>query len=782
MIFTRSWLSEFIDISKIEDSDILDILNKIGLEVAGYKKLEIPKGVVVGKIVECEKHPDADKLSVCKVDNGKSVLDVVCGAKNVRKDALVALATIGAHLPGGIVIKQAALRGVQSYGMLCSSAELGLPKVNDGIMILDHSIDKIKIGEELSKLPQIADSIFEIEVTPNRGDCLSVRGVARELAAYYGLELRECDGKKTKESEKGIGRILSLHSHPKTTANAAFRVLEHSEAVAEETFLVDYRLALVGETPAKDKLKNLTSYVSHAVGVNISFFSEKAFAQTDGKMDIHLDVSENGIEQIRGKKSVLSIGIKQAPDSEPQEGDQNIIVATTYISPAVVQKVQSELKEKDDALFYRSSRGSEPDLVMGLNYASEIMSEYYGFVFYAGYAEDFKPLSREPIKVDINKINTIIGATLDKNHIVTLLRKLYFGVTVNAEFDSCAVEIPSFRHDITNVYDLSEEIVRIKGIDTIESKPLELTESIRINDAMRAYRFTKELRQKAASKGFFETVHFIFADRNLQDKFGFASLKEELEILNPITSELNTLRSTLLLNLLSSASKNAKNSQNRIALFETGVIFDENRNERNTIGFVWANDVEKDSIINAGKPKVIDMQTFVSKLADIIGDFQLTPYETKGSCFLHPYQAAHIVQNKDIVGFVAKLHKYAEEFFELKSCFVAEIELSKLSSEHKKATDFSKFQKSVRDLTLAVSSDFSYAPIEKCIASVKNPLLKSFYPIDLYKDKENSKEMSLTIRLVLQSDEKTLDENDIQSVMVEVLSALQSKLHMGLKQ
>jgi len=780
MIFTRSWLSEFIDISKIKDTDILDTLNKIGLEVAGYQRLDIPKGVVVGKIIDFDKHPDADKLSVCKVDNGKTILDVVCGAKNVKKGAYVALATIGAHLPNGVVIKQAELRGVQSYGMLCSATELGLPKLNDGIMLLDHSIDKIKIGEELSKVAQIADCVFEIEITPNRGDCLSVRGVAREIAAYYGLELKDFDGKKVKENEKGIGRILSLHSHSKTTANAAFRVFEHSQDFSEETFVIDYRLSLVGESSSNDKLKNLTTYVSHAVGVNLSFFGENAFNKTDEKIDIHLDTVESGAEEIKGKKTVLSIGIKQEKDSEPTEQDKNTIVAASYISPSVVLEIQSRLKEKDDVLFYRSSRGSEPDLLMGLNYASEIMSAYYGLVFYAGYAEDFKPLNREPIKVDINKINTIIGSSLDKNLIVTLLRKLYFEVTVNAEFDSCVVKTPNFRHDIFNIHDLAEEIVRIRGIDTIESVSLSFTEAPRLNESVKNYRFLKNIRQNAASLGFFETVHFIFADKTLQEKFGFACLKESTDIVNPITSELNTLRSTLLLNLLSSASKNAKNSQSKIALFESGVVFDEKREEKTLISFVWANELENDSIKNAGKPRAVDFQAFASKLADIFGGFELVPYDTKGG-FLHPHQSAHIVKDGVKIGFIAKLHPSAEEFFSLKSCFVCEIDTAKLPQINKKASEFSKFQKSIRDLSLEVPCDLSYAPIRKCLESVQNPLLKSIYPIDTYKEKQNAKEMSLTVRLELQADDRTLEEKDIVAVTTEVLGALQNELHIGLK-
>jgi phenylalanyl-tRNA synthetase beta chain len=778
MIFTRSWLNEFVDISKISDNDILNTLNTIGIEVAAYKKIEIPKNVVVGKIIDFEKHPNADKLSVCKVDNGKAILDIVCGAKNVKKDALIALAGIGAVLPDGLAIKQAELRGVQSYGMLCSSTELGLPKLNDGIMIFDSSVEKLKIGEELSKIAQIADSIIEVEITPNRGDCLSVRGIAREIAAFYGLELKEIDGKKIKESEKGIGRILSLHSQTKTSANAAFRVFEAADLGSKHAFLIDFRLSLIGET-GNTQLQRLSTYVSHAVGINPSFISEAAFSKGDEKIDIHLDVLENGIEEIKGKNNVLSIGIKQEKDTEPKAEDTNIILAATYISPVKLFELHDVIKEKDDNIFYRSSRGSEPDLILGLNYACTIMSNLCGVVFYAGYVEDTKPVGKQPIKVDINKINTIIGSAMDKNLIVNLLRKLYFGVTINAEFDSCVVEIPSFRHDISNVYDLAEEIVRIKGIDTIESIPLNFTEEQRLNDSVKNYRFLKNIRQNAAAQGFFEAVHFIFADRGLQEKFGFECIKEEADIINPITSELNTLRSTLLLNLLSSASKNAKNSQNKIALFESGTVFNKSREERTLISFVWANDSEDDCIENAGKPSPIDMQKFVSKLSSVFGGFELEANKTSGT-FVHPYQSASILKDGVRVGFVAKLHKNAEDFFELKNCFVCEINVAKLTQNSKKATEFSKYQKSIRDLSLAVSADFAYAPIRQCLENVKNPLLKSVYPIDIYK--AGAKDVSLTIRLVLQSDEKTLDEKDIQAVTTDVLEALESELQIGMKQ
>mgnify|MGYP000048761258 FL=1 len=782
MIFTRSWLSEFIDIEAISDVQIMDTLNKTGIEVAAYKKLELPKGVVVGKIIDFEKHPNADKLSVCKVDSGIGVQDIVCGAQNVKKDALVALATIGAKLPGGVTIKHAELRGVQSYGMLCSSTELGLPKSNDGIMILDGSIEKIKIGEELAHYPQIADSVFEVEITPNRGDCLSVYGIARELGAYYGLELKEIDVKAIKESEKGIGRILSLHSNSKISANTAFRVYDASSTSVNDSFLVDLRLSLFEDgSHTKKTLDKICDYTAKAVGVNVAFLGDSSFSKTEGKIDVKIDTLDSGLEVIGGKKGeLLTIGVRQLDDSKPKETDENILLCATYIPPNVVLEANWGDKQKDDSLYFRSSRGSEPNLSLGINYAAGMMSKCCDVVFYAGLAEDEKPIGKDPIKVDIGKINTIVGAALDKNHIVTLLRKLYFGVTVNAEFDSCVVQIPAFRHDISNVYDLAEEIVRIKGIDTIASVPMSFCEKNRINESYSKYLYLKKLREKAAAQGFFESVHFIFADRTLQERFGFESLDESLELLNPITSELNTLRSTLLLNILSSASKNGKNSQKKIALFESGTVFAADRSESHSMAFVWSGADSFEGIKNSGKPAMMDLGGFISKIVNIIGEVELVQEEPKSE-FFHPYQYARIIKDGANIGFISKLNHGAEEFFELKDTFVCEISVGSGTQKKVKAAEFSKFQKSDRDITLNVSSTFAFAPIKKCLDSLCEPLLKEFYPIDVYKDKSDKEHIALTIRLVMQSNERTLEERDIVGVVDKALAALQSELGIGLK-
>lgn len=211
MIITRRWLEEFINISNISTDEICKTLNSIGLEVDSVEKKSIASKVVVAKVLSKEKHPDADKLNVCQVDLGDEVTQIVCGASNVEAGQTVAVATIGAILGNDFKIKAAKLRGVESNGMICSSTELGLPKLNDGIMVLDNSIGELILGKELKDYPSLNDDIIEIGLTPNRGDCLSILGVARELAAFYDLPLIELD-KNINSHELSIGQIFEINS------------------------------------------------------------------------------------------------------------------------------------------------------------------------------------------------------------------------------------------------------------------------------------------------------------------------------------------------------------------------------------------------------------------------------------------------------------------------------------------------------------------------------------------------------------------------------------------
>ncbi|MDD2639584.1 MAG: phenylalanine--tRNA ligase subunit beta, partial [Arcobacteraceae bacterium] len=242
MIVTRTWLQEFIDISKTSTDEICKTLNSIGLEVDSVSKIAVPSGVVIGKVLEKSKHPDADKLNVCLVDIGNEVVQIVCGAKNVDEDQYVPVATVGCDLGNDFKIKPAKLRGVPSNGMICSSTEIGLPKLNDGILVLDNSIGELILGKELNAYTAFNDDIIEIDLTANRGDCLSINGIARELSTCYNLPLFE-EEKSLNYNEFGIGQVLEIECASNIDSSLIFKAANF--ASLKLPLLYKIRLALI---------------------------------------------------------------------------------------------------------------------------------------------------------------------------------------------------------------------------------------------------------------------------------------------------------------------------------------------------------------------------------------------------------------------------------------------------------------------------------------------------------------------------------------------------------
>jgi phenylalanyl-tRNA synthetase beta chain len=778
MIVTRAWLQEWINLDGFTTEEISKRFNQIGLEVDSQTSVRIPEKIVVGYVKSCEKHPDADKLNVCQVDIGTGVRQIVCGGQNVAADMYVPVATIGAVMPGGLKIKPAKLRGVDSEGMICSAEEINLPKLNDGILVLDESIGKLKLGEELNQNSVLNDDIIELELTANRGDCLSVHGVSRDLSAALNRPVKNYVSSIKEDNRLGIGRILNLTQEEITSKlNVKYKAFKNSDF--DVPLKMRLRLAWIDQS-FSTPMDALLRYSIHTTGVINRVYKKEAFIESEvGKAKITLQTGKHGLVQVRGNQLNATIGVNQKDVSRSSGNEEILFLETSYIHPETIVEAVAQSGVKTDELYYKTSRGSEPDLEFGMEYTLGLLSTYSNIECYAGSAKTNNLTSEKTLSLDMNKMEALIGQKVDKTTTAQILQNLGFSIP-KSDANTMAIVVPAFRHDIENDQDLIEEIVRMVGIDNIKAKPLSVDERNSFNIASNAFAKRKVLRTRASTVGFYESLHFVFNDQSSLKAFGFDVINEELVLINPIVETLDTLRPTLMLGLIEANSNNIKNGSRSSALFEVGSVFKPDRSEHEKMAFIMSGLKESDGLSNSGKPQMVDFATFVQKLALVIGDFRLENAEPMHG-LAHPYQMATIYKDDIAIGEVFKLHPSVAKTYDLPDTFLAEIDFSPVSVTMGIMQPYSKFQTSRKDLSLLVPKTVAYDSIEKVIAAAVNEDVKRFYPVDRFESEELGEKMSLTLRFVFQSLEKTLSEEEVTAVLDNVLKTVDETMGITLR-
>lgn len=774
MIVTRQWIQEYIDISKISTISMCTALNSIGLEVESSNKIVIPNNIVVGFVKSIEKHPDADKLNICQVDIGSKIEQIVCGAKNVAAGQYVAVATIGAVLQENFKIKKAKLRGVESNGMICSSMEITLPKTNDGIMELDNSIGELQIGKELNKYSLLNDEIIEIELTANRGDCLSINGIARELSAYFNIPMNNIDAIIT-SNNKGIGQVLDVHYDMNCESNLIYKAASITKFKLD--FLHILRVAIISQL--KDtEIEIAAVYASHASGVLINVYTKAMVAKQNDKLfTLNIAKDEDGFDTVSGKVLVSTIGIDTGKITDLCD---EVVIEASYTHPEHLSQNVFDKKKKTAEVYYKASRGSEPNLDSGIDTIITLLSTT-GATIYNGSKNFINDVSLRTITINNKKLDAIIGQNIAPSKVSQILASLGFFVKQDGQ-NTISVTIPAFRHDIKNIADITEEIVRIIGIDKIHSKPLEIQELNNINATSNKLIVKNKIRLKSITNGFFETLTYVFTNKELLEKYNFPTVIQKKDILNPIVNELNTFRTTMALNFVQALSHNVKQGYKSIGLFEIGTIFNKNREETRTLGFIFSGEIESESISNKAKPGNIDLFLFCHKISSIIGEFELEVLTKIENNFIHPYQSASIIQNGKNIGFVYKIHPNVAQDFDISNdTYIAEINFDSLNDTILIAKNISKFQASKRDLSIITPKSLEYKEIKKAINSLEIAEIKQFNLVDKYNDKKLGENESLTIKFILQSETKTFEESDINNIMDRVLEKLEKDLKIGLR-
>ncbi|MFP6057563.1 phenylalanine--tRNA ligase subunit beta [Helicobacter pylori] len=756
-------LNVFVNTPK-DIAKLCENLSCLGLEVESCIPCIAPKNVVVGKVLEKAPHKNAEKLSVCQVDVGKEVLQIVCGAKNVAPNQFVPVALNGA-LIGSTTIAKTELRGVESCGMICSSIELGFPKINDGILELDESVGELVLGKELNEYAPFNTHVLEISLTPNRGDCLSVLGIAREISAFYHTPLKPIKALNftptsdwiTLSADKNIESHLAYYlvcNHSLRTPLNVKLSLAHNNALSE------------------NDLKNFIEFSTHFSGVIMN-----AYNLNTTPMDLSVKNDENNLESVyinHQKRSIIAIKHQVQKDLS-----ECLLLEASYIDPISLSLKLHALKDKtlqkDNALIYRSARGSNPNLSDGLNFLSTHLKATI-----LESKQTKHSLKDRTFTFQLEDITEILGLAVEAEKIQSILKNLGFKVSVkepNSNPQILEVIVPNFRHDIKTIQDIAEEILRFVGIDNLVSKPLNCVSSKNSNPHYDTHRFFENLKHKALACGFKEVIHYVFYSKEKQQKLGFEVLEDPLELQNPITTDLNTLRTSLVCGLLDASLRNKNLGFKSIALYEKGSVYNSKREEIQKLGFLASGLQKKESYPDA-KGKAWDFYSFAECVSKVIGDFSLEKL-TAQTPINHPYQSAKIIQNHEIIGVIAKIHPKVIQELDLFESYYAEIDASKLKRPAMLLKPFSIYPSSVRDLTLIIDENTAFSRIKKALKDAQIPNLSEILPLDVFKESHNS--IALSVRCVIHSLEKTLNDEEVNSAVQKALEILEKEFNARLK-
>ncbi|MFP6077902.1 phenylalanine--tRNA ligase subunit beta [Helicobacter pylori] len=756
-------LNVFVNTPK-DIAKLCENLSCLGLEVESCIPCIAPKNVVVGKVLEKAPHKNAEKLSVCQVDIGKEVLPIVCGAKNVAPNQFVPVALNGA-LIGSTTIAKTELRGVESHGMICSSAELGFPKINDGILELDESVGELVLGKELNEYAPFNTHVLEISLTPNRGDCLSVLGIAREISAFYNTPLKPIKALNfTPKSD-----LITLSAGENIESHLAYYLIcNHSLKTP-----LNIKLSLAHNNAlSENDLNNFIEFSTHFSGVVMN-----AYSLNKTPMDLSVKNDENNLESVyinHQKRSTIAIKHQDQKDLS-----EHLLLEASYIDPISLSLKLHALKDKtlqkDNALIYRSARGSNPNLSDGLNF----LSAHLKAAILESKQTEYS-LKDRTLTFQLEDITEILGLAVEEEKIQGILKNLGFKVSAkepNSKPQILEIVVPNFRHDIKIIQDIAEEILRFVGIDNLISKPLHCVSSKNSNPHYDTHRFFENLKHKALACGFKEVIHYVFYSKEKQQKLGFEVLEDPLELQNPITTELNTLRTSLVCGLLDASLRNKNLGFKSIALYEKGSVYNSKREEIQKLGFLASGLQKKESYPDA-KGKAWDFYSFAECVSKVIGDFSLEKLTTQ-TPINHPYQSAKIIQNHEIIGVIAKIHPKVIQELDLFESYYAEIDAFKLKRPIMLLKPFSIYPSSVRDLTLIIDENTAFSRIKKALKDAQIPNLSEILPLDIFKESNNS--IALSLRCVIYSLEKTLNDEEVNSAVQKALEILEKEFNARLK-
>lgn len=791
MKISENWLRTWVN-PAIDSDTLSDQLTMLGLEVDEL----VPAakhftGVVVGEVLTVIQHPDADRLRVTTVNIGSGEpLQIVCGAPNVRVGMKAPVATIGAVLPGDFKIKKGKLRGVESQGMLCGASEIDLEDKIDGLLELP---DDAPVGVNIREYLNLDDHVIDISITPNRGDCFSIRGVAREIGVINQLpvtapEITEvaatiADQKQVHVSTDGCPRYLGRVIKNVNTKAATPEWMEQALArsgVRQHSILVDitnYVLMELGQPlHAFDG-----GQVQGSVHVRQATANEKLVLLNEQEIELTEDVMVIADDA----KALAIAGIMGGLSSSVTDATTEIFLESAFFAPLHIAGRARRYGLHTDAS-QRYERGVDFELPMiAMHRASQLIQSLAGGEFGPITVAERTALlpKREAIELSQAQVDQLLGYSVESAFITDALQRLGCVVTVKAEGE-WTVAPPSHRYDMAIYQDLIEEVARIHGYDNIQiSLPVIDVKLAKHQDQFEL----PQLRQTLVTLGYQEAISFSFADLKLEKQLN--SQVNPLALANPISSDLAVMRSTLLSSLIPCVQYNINRQQSRVRFFELGLRFDyqnaqtiDDLNQIPTLAMIAVGSKHAESW--HGKAQAMDFFDFKGEVEEVLAAGRVqVEYVRSEREWLHPGQSAEILIDGKSVGYLGRLHPSLENALDLSTTWVAELDQSAVLQTYvSNFTELSRFPSVRRDIALVISDKINVSEIQQLIEKTGGELLDSTWLFDVYTGQgvEQGKR-SLAFALLWQHPSRTLEDAEIKSGMDHIIQVLESTYQATLR-
>ncbi|MDH5181289.1 MAG: phenylalanine--tRNA ligase subunit beta [Gammaproteobacteria bacterium] len=792
MKFSEQWLREWVN-PAITTQELAHQLTMAGLEVDVIEPVAAEFDlVVVGEVLSLEAHPDADKLRVCQVNVGESTpLTIVCGAANVRQGVKVPAALIGANLPGGLKIKKSKLRGVESHGMLCSAKELGMAEQAEGLLILP---DDAPIGESVRDYLALDDVSIELGLTPNRGDCLSIAGIAREVGVINQRDVTTPTTKNItvalvdkfnvkvsapRDCPAYVGRIIRGIDQSATTPIWMQERLRRCgvRSLGPVVDVTNYILLELGQPMHAFDLDKLSGSINvrHAkAGEKIKLLDEQLIELTEGTLVIADD-----------KAPVALAGIMGGADSAVSDGTKDIFLESAFFAPlAIAGKARSYGLHTDSS--HRFERGVSPDLQSrAMERATELLLSIVGGK--AGpivkqQSSDHLPV-KLPLPLRAARIARVLGVKIPANDITAILKRL--GMEIFVEGEDWKVTPPIFRFDIEQEVDLIEEIGRIFGYDNLpESRPV----SPMVMQPNPEERLDlRRIRHLLTDLGYQEAITYSFVEPGMQSLF--TPELEALPLANPISAEMAVMRTSLWPGLVQAMLYNLHRQQNRISLFECGLKFvrqdSELKQEMVLAGLRFGEVYPEQWGLKAGKGDFFDVKNDVEAICRIAGAFTEYQFEPAGHAALHPGQSVRLMRNGVEAGWLGVLHpSICRKLGLTQTVVLFELNLAVLQRGRVPVFEpLSKFPAIRRDLAFVINETITAQQVRDTILKTAPESLRSIELFDVYTGEGiDSGRKSLALGLTLQDLSRTLTDSEVDTVMAQIKGVLQSDLGATLRE